>query len=250
MPRTLNDQSIGVILLDIEGTTTPIDFIYKTLFPFARERATTYLAANWSSNNVQSIVARLREENLEDRRNALSPPPLDALQPDSVSDYVHWLMDKDRKSTPLKELQGVIWEEGYHSGELQSEVFDDVPRAFAGWRKQGKDICIYSSGSVLAQKLLFSRTEAGDLTRFIRDYFDTNIGAKREAESYRRIAESLRTAPSEILFASDVTAELEAAQAARVQTVLCLRPGNAPQPGAENYRAIQSFNELFDPEGE
>ena len=153
-------------------------------------------------------------------------------------------MDQDRKSTPLKSLQGRIWEAGYYSGELQSQIFDDVPRALRRLREQQKEICIYSSGSVLAQKLLFAHTEAGDLTALIRDYFDTNVGAKRDAASYQRIAHSLARVPSEIVFISDVVAELDAARSAEFQTLLCERPGNHAQP-VSSHNAIQTFDELF-----
>src|SRR5205085_1967152 len=154
------------------------------------------------------------------------------------------LMDQDRKSTALKSLQGRIWEAGYKAGELRSQLFADVPRAFARWRDEQRDICIYSSGSVLAQKLLFSHTEAGDLTRFIGDYFDTNIGAKREATSYQRIAASLDCPAADLLFVSDVVAELDAARRASLQTRLCLRPGNPSQPPS-SHDIIHSFDEAF-----
>ena len=246
MTERRDQQSISVILLDIEGTTTPVDFVYKTLFPFARRRTRDFLAQNWSAPNLQSILTSFREENLAARQKALAPPLLAEDDPDAVTAYVHWLMDRDRKSTPLKELQGLIWQAGYASGELSSAVYEDVPRALARWRRQGKAICIYSSGSVLAQKLLFSHTEAGDLSPYIRDYFDTHIGAKREAESYRRIADALRTPPARLLFLSDITAELAAAGEAGLQTLLCIRPGNAPPEDAASYEAIHSFDNVFD----
>jgi enolase-phosphatase E1 len=152
-------------------------------------------------------------------------------------------MDQDRKSTPLKSLQGRIWKKGYRSGELLSQVFEDVPPAMERWHRQGKRVCIYSSGSVLAQKLLFGFTVAGDLTPLISAYFDTGVGAKMEAESYRRIASALQIPPEEILFISDVVTELDAAQAAGMQSRLSLRTGNRPQP--ENlFQAIHSFAEL------
>src|SRR6185436_19881903 len=119
-----------------------------------------------------------------------------------------WLMDQDRKSTPLKSLQGKIWEAGYRAGDLLAPMFEDVQRAFVRWREQQRDICIYSSGSRLAQELLFAQAEAGDLSAHIRDYFDTRVGAKREPQSYRRIAAALNTEPSDMVFVSDVTAEL------------------------------------------
>jgi enolase-phosphatase E1 len=132
-------------------------------------------------------------------------------------------MDQDRKSTGLKSLQGKIWEEGYRSGELKGEVYPDVLPALERWRSQGIDIAIFSSGSVQAQQSLFRNSVAGDLTRFIRAYFDTTTGPKREPESYGRIAAALDRSPSEVLFVSDIAAELDAARTAGMRTALCVR---------------------------
>lgn len=231
--------AIKVILLDIEGTTTPIDFVYQVLFPYARQHVQSYLAAHWDA--VQSDLAQLQHEHAADVRQGLQPPALDLSQLESVVAYLHWLMDQDRKSTPLKSIQGKVWEAGYKSGALQSQLFADVPTAFANWHAAGKRIAIFSSGSVLAQKLLFAYTEYGDLSGFISDWFDTNIGAKREADSYRRIAAALQCEPCDVAFLSDVTAELEAAQAAGMQTFLSLRMGNPPQPNAEAFAQLTQF---------
>ncbi len=232
------NSSVKVILLDIEGTTTPIDFVFQVLFPYARNHMQDFLAQHW--NEAQAEITQLKSEHVEDARNGLKPPALDSSQ-QSVVAYIHWLMDQDRKSTPLKSLQGKIWEEGYSSGVLKSQLFSDVPRAFESWQQR---LCIFSSGSVLAQKLLFSYTDFGDLSKFISGWFDTNIGNKREAASYQRIAGVLESEPNEILFVSDVTAELEAAQAAGMQTRLSVRSGNPPQPNAQNFQSITSFDEL------
>lgn len=235
-------STIRNILLDIEGTTTPIDFVYQVLFPFARRRVGDYLSRHWLAGDIQGDLALLSEEHAADVKQGLNPP---ALEPglESVTDYIGWLMDCDRKSTPLKSLQGKIWQEGYESGELQSQVFDDVLPALKRWHQEGKHIYIYSSGSVLAQKLLFGHTVAGDLKPLLSEYFDTTIGAKTEAESYRRIALSLRQLPETILFVSDVVAELNAASAVGMQCVLSLRPGNHPQT-ANAFRSITNFDEL------
>lgn len=227
------------ILLDIEGTTTPIDFVYQVLFPYARKHLQSYLSRHW--NEIESEREQLQAEHRNDLQQGLQPPTSDIAQPESVVAYLHWLMDQDRKSTPLKSLQGKVWEAGYKSGELKSQVFADVPAAFVNWQQQNKCIAIFSSGSVLAQKLLFTYTEAGDLSEFISGWFDTNIGAKREAASYHRIAKALQGETREVLFISDVTAEVEAAQMAGMQTCLCLRPGNPPQPHAEAFTHLTSF---------
>lgn len=239
----------SAILLDIEGATTPIDFVYDVLFPYARERVPSFLIDHWRSVEIRQDVANLIEENREDRRRGLSPPPLsdraEEADPNGVTAYIHWLMDADRKTTSLKSLQGRIWEAGYHSGHLQAQIFTDVPPALMRWRDQGKRIAIFSSGSVLAQKLLFSHTEAGDLTGLIDGYFDTNVGAKNQKESYEQIANQLGLTTPEILFISDVTAELDAARAAGCDVLLCIRPGNRPQPNAAAHTTVTSFDEVF-----
>jgi enolase-phosphatase E1 len=243
---SLLTHPVTALLLDIEGTTTPIDFVYQTLFPYARVQARDYLTANLKS--AQSDIRALLDENAEDTRQGLAPPPFEGppgqVSIDSVVAYIHWLMDLDRKSTPLKSVQGKIWEQGYRRGNLRSQVFDDVPRAFKRWRQQGRMIVIYSSGSVLAQKLLFAHTEAGDLTPFISEFFDTNVGAKEDPDSYRRIADALELRRSEIVFVSDVTAELDAAAVAGLQTRLCLRPGNPPTASGGSHTQIRTFDEI------
>jgi enolase-phosphatase E1 len=153
-------------------------------------------------------------------------------------------MDHDRKVTSLKTLQGKIWEEGYRSGKLKGVIFPDVAPNLRRWHEQDKVVCVYSSGSVLAQKLLFAHTEQGDLTEFIDGFFDTNVGRKTDSGSYIRIADLLRK-PSEILFISDVVAELDAAKAAGLQTLLCVRPGNHPQSSLSVYDTIYTFDEVL-----
>jgi enolase-phosphatase E1 len=248
MTIDMNELSAPLILLDIEGTTTPIDFVYKTLFPFARARVKDYLSRNWDAAEIQAELAQLRAEHSADAAQGLNPPELEGESSieriDSTVAYIHWLMDRDRKSTPLKAIQGRIWEEGYQAGELFGEVFDDVPPAFARWRRQNKLICIYSSGSALAQKLLFAHTTAGALTNYIYRYFDTTIGHKIEADSYRRIAEELRFAPADVVFISDAIAELDAARAAGMKTILALRPGNRAVEPPINHPTVDSFAPL------
>jgi len=239
----MNWSPYEIALLDIEGTTTSIAFVYDVLFPYARKKMADFLSRNLASAEVQADLARLREEREADFQQGLNPPPCN--NDDSAMSYLLWLMDRDRKSTPLKSLQGKVWEEGYRTGELKSRVFADVPRAFARWRSQSKKIYIFSSGSVLAQQLLFAHTEAGDLTEFISGYFDTNIGPKSDAESYRRIADAVKMAPPKIVFVSDVTKELAAAREAGIQVVLSIRPGNHAQPDHASYPVVTTFDDLF-----
>ncbi len=220
------------ILLDIEGTTTPISFVYDVLFPFARQRIEEY------AQHMEDISG-LRREYENDVRCGLNPPPWTG----GPAAYLQWLMDHDRKSTALKAIQGRIWEEGYRSGELHGEVFPDVQPALECWHRAGVDVRIFSSGSILAQRLLFSTTDAGDLTKFLNGYFDTTTGPKTDPGSYLKIAETFGAPPSSITFISDVSRELDAARTAGMQTLLCVRPGNHPQP-ANDHTIISDFQNL------
>ena len=220
------------LLLDIEGTTTPISFVYDVLFPFARAHVEQHLGAE--------DLGALRLEHDTDAAKGLHPPPWGA----GAAKYVYWLMDHDRKSTALKNLQGKIWQQGYAQGVLRGEVFPDVPPALERWHAAGIDVRIYSSGSVLAQKLLFSTTRAGDLTKFLKGHFDTATGVKTDPASYVSIAAAFGLPVADILFISDVTRELEAASRSGMRAVLCVRPGNAVQP-PHNFPAIFNFNEVL-----
>jgi enolase-phosphatase E1 len=249
------------MVLDIEGTTTPIAFVYEVLFPFARGHLRTYLADPDNAVALREPLARLGEElagehdqGPSSRRHEVATMPLDQTSTwhrafvmnttmDSIADYVEWLMDRDRKSPALKLLQGRIWEQGYRRGELRGEVFADVAPALRRWRAAGLDVAIYSSGSELAQRLLFSTTSEGDLTPLIAHFFDTAVGPKQAPDSYRRIARALGSRADALLFISDVTTELDAANAAGCQTLLCVRSGNHPQPPSA-YRVIHSLDEV------
>jgi enolase-phosphatase E1 len=235
----------SAVVLDIEGTTTPIAFVHEVLFPYARARLTPFLATHAARRDVTSIVSALWLEHRADVAGGEAPPPW-VVERDPVGPvpYLEWLMDRDRKSPGLKALQGLIWDEGYAKGELRGQVFPDVPAALARWRAAGLGLAIYSSGSVLAQRRLFQSTEAGDLSAHIDDFFDTGVGPKREPDSYRRIAAAMGRPASDILFISDVTAELAAARAAGFRTRLSIRPGNPAQPDATHFTAITDFDGL------
>jgi len=244
----LHDETVKVVLLDIEGTTTPVDFVYRVLFPFARDHVREFIEEHPEA--VQADIKQLRAEHDADRKCGMNPPSWveesSGSPVDSVIAYVHWLMDQDRKSTALKSLQGKIWQRGYATGTLHSQVYEDVPRAFARWRSQHREISIYSSGSELAQRLLFAHTVEGDLTGYISSYFDTTVGPKKSAESYRRIVTKLQVAAgSEVLFISDTTAELDGARNAALQVVLCARSGRSePAVSTGAYPVIHSFDEI------
>jgi enolase-phosphatase E1 len=228
----IGPQGIGVVVLDIEGTTTPIAFVSDVLFPYARRNLRGFIAGHAGDAEVARASSLLATEHASDIANGEAPPPLGA--DDAIVPYLEWLMDRDRKSPGLKLIQGLIWERGYEDGTLVSDVFPDVPTSLERFKAAGVVVAIYSSGSVLAQRLLFGHTAFGDLTRFIDDYFDTGVGAKRSAESYREIAKQLGCDPAGILFVSDVVEELDAARGAGLRTALCVRPGNPEQrPSAD-----------------
>ncbi|HKW31477.1 MAG TPA: acireductone synthase [Candidatus Acidoferrum sp.] len=243
-----DETQVRAILLDIEGTTTPIDFVTKTLFPCASRKLESFLRENATAEEIRALVKDLGTQHETDDRNGLKPPNW---RDDSEEDrlrssvaYGQWLISRDSKCPPLKALQGKIWQQGYASGELRGEVYADVPMAFERWKRQGKKICIYSSGSVLAQQLLFGSVATGDLTRYITAFFDTRVGAKNEADSYRRIAASVSFEPREFLFVSDAVKEIEASWAAGMHALLCEREGHskAERIGA---RVVRDFNEIL-----
>jgi enolase-phosphatase E1 len=236
--QRLRRAGIEVVLLDIEGTTTPLAFVHDVLFPYSRARIAAWFHQRSPSDpQVREIVRGLEREAHESGE----APPGEWTMDDVVARLVDDI-DRDRKSPALKMVQGLIWESGYTSGELRSPVYDDVPPALARWTDAGIGVGIYSSGSVLAQKLLFAHSTAGDLTPWLRWHFDTAMGAKVDAASYRRITDALRVNPSAVLFVSDVTRELEAARDAGVRTALCVRPPAVPPPSI--FAVIRTFDEI------
>jgi enolase-phosphatase E1 len=242
-------NGVRVVLLDIEGTTSPIDFVYKTLFPYASGNIESFLIARSSEPEIRALVRDLKEQHSQDSAAGLAPPAWS----DDFKDELHaciaypqWLMARDSKCTPLKALQGKIWKQGFESGELHGEVYRDVPPAFARWRRQGREIAIYSSGSVLSQKLLFGTAPSGDLTRDIAAYFDTGVGVKAEAESYTKISAAMAQAPREFLFLSDAQKEIDAARSAGMLAALCDRnTPDAQTPATSSTETILTFDEVL-----
>lgn len=243
----MNDATPRAILLDIEGTTTPVAFVYDVLFPFARDHARDFIRDRYDTEEMRRDLDALAAERRADEARGDAPPPWredtrDA-HAESATAYVHWLMEQDRKSTALKSLQGKIWEGGYREGKLKAEVYDDVPPALLRWRAQRRRVYVYSSGSVLAQKLLFAHTTRGDLTPHIDGYFDTTTGPKKEAASYQSISTQINLPASSILFLSDVAAELGAAREAGLQTALCVRPGNK-ETSSDTHTTVSTFDHI------
>jgi len=217
-------SDIDHVVVDIEGTTSRSTYVYDVLFPYATERFGPWLAAHDSEPQVRDILEEIARET-----GVVDPTP------EQVVDALREWVAADRKVTPLKTLQGLIWQEGFDSGELISDFYPDALDALRAWHESGVPISVYSSGSVLAQRNWYAHSPAGDLTPWISGYFDTaNAGPKREASSYRAIAEAIGADPSALLFCSDVVAELDAAREAGWQVVRVRRDGEphaAPDSG-------------------
>lgn len=237
-------ENVRGILLDIEGTTSSISYVHEVLFPFAREHLDRFLREQWDAPGTPRALNQLaRDAGATSFADWTSNDSLSEAR-DRVRSEVLKLMADDVKSTGLKELQGLIWRGGFESGQLHAHVFPDVPAALNAWADRGLDVRIYSSGSVAAQQLFFAHTELGDLSPFLRGYYDTTTGPKREPSSYRRITGEVGLPCASILFLSDIVAELDAARAAGMQTRLAVRPGNARSPEGHGHAMIRSFDEL------
>ncbi len=221
------------IVTDIEGTTSAISFVHDVLFPYADERLDAYVAAHRSE---PAVAAAMTEAAI----CAGEPEAGDA----RILAHLHAWIAEDRKITPLKTLQGLIWQEGYATSGLQGHLYDDVPPVLRAWHGAGIQLYVYSSGSVTAQKTLFAHTFAGDLTPLFAGYFDTTIGAKREAESYTAIAAETGFHADEMLFLSDVEAELDAARAAGLLTARLMRPADTPPGATTAHPAYVDFSTL------
>ncbi|HEX3868673.1 MAG TPA: acireductone synthase, partial [Gemmatimonadaceae bacterium] len=232
-----------------EGTTTPVSFVYDALFPYARKRLRAYLHEHSAAN--ADAIRLLRDEWSSDV--AAGEPVIDLVPRGAVQHgdasawalYLVWLMGRDRKSPALKLVQGRIWQGGFASGALCGQLYPDVRPALERWRAAGLSTAIYSSGSVLAQRLVFAHSTDGDLSFLIDCHFDTDVGPKRSPESYRRIASAMGRAAETMLFISDVVEELDAARLSGIRTLLCVRDGAAdPQGDEPRFPVIRSFDEL------
>lgn len=239
------------VLLDIEGTLSPITFVKDVLFPYAAAHVDSYLQSNASVPAVQSLIAALAQQNKEDQSAATKHADLpvianvDTPALHEVAAYAKHLISVDRKVTPLKTLQGLIWEHGYRSGALVSEIYDDVQPNLQRVVEEGGQVSIYSSGSRHAQHLLFQYSKVGDLRPLLSAYFDTKVGLKGEVSSYQEIALTLGASnPSEILFVTDILAEARAARAAGFDAYIAVRPGNGAITETHDFRTITSFEAL------
>lgn len=245
------EPSRRCIVLDIEGTTTPISFVMDVLFPYARHNVGKHLELTYDTEETQDDIKLLRAQVQEDFEKGVSgavPIPADGSKEEVIAALVanvEAMIKADRKITSLKQLQGHIWRTGFQSKEIEAVVFDDVPDALEKWHALGIKVYIYSSGSRLAQRLIFGNTNYGDLKKYLCGFFDTAVGKKRETKSYREITEYLGVDnPSEILFVTDVYQEATAAKEAGLEVVISIRPGNGPLPENHGFRTVKSFSEI------
>ena len=221
---------IKAIVTDIEGTTSSIRFVHEVLFPYARAHIAEFVRSHAEDPHVITYLDDVRMQAGQDL-------DLEGI----IQQLIQWI-DEDKKATPLKALQGLIWEKGYRDGDFHGHIYPDAYEKLKQWHAAGIKQYVYSSGSVYAQKLLFGHTQYGDLNKLFNGHFDTTIGAKQESESYRRILEQLALPGTQVLFLSDVAAELAAAAAAGMQTYWLVRDG-IPEPDAA-FAQVTNFNEI------
>ncbi|MGZ8236925.1 MAG: acireductone synthase [Methylobacter sp.] len=221
---------IKAIVTDIEGTTSSILFVKDVLFPYARANLADYVRCHERDPQVKPLL----DDVCKEVGSELSLEQI-------IAQLIQWI-DEDKKVTPLKSLQGMIWEAGYRQGDFKGHLYADAAEKLKSWKADGLDLYVYSSGSVYAQKLLFGHTEYGDLTPLFSGYFDTHIGGKREQQSYDNIAKQLNIPANQLLFLSDIKEELDAAKAAGFETIWLVRDGT-PDPQAE-HRQVNNFNQI------
>ena len=221
---------VKAVLTDIEGTTSSLSFVRDVLFPYARDRIGEFIKSHRNNSAVNKQLALVQEMVGAD----LSEDQL-------IHQLIQWI-DEDKKITPLKTLQGMIWEEGFKQRHFEGHVYEDAVRNLKNWKQSGVSLYVYSSGSVQAQKLLFGHTEYGDLQPLFSGYFDTNVGAKMDPAAYRKIAQTINLEPPDILFLSDIKEELDAAHESGMQTTWLIREGAL---GSDtDHRQVKNFDAL------
>ncbi|GGC79953.1 acireductone synthase [Marinobacter halophilus] len=226
---------IRVVLTDIEGTTSSISFVHEVLFPYASKHLPEFIRAHHHTTPaVTEQLALVAEKSGVDGKNV-----------EGLIDVLQSWIAEDRKEGPLKALQGMVWEQGYHNGELKGHIYPDAADYLQRWHDRGLRLFVYSSGSVKAQKLIFGFSNEGDFTPFFSGYFDTAVGGKKETQSYQNILEELGVAPESVLFLSDIEAELEAAESAGLKTVWLVRDGELPDTGRPVARDFAEVDALL-----
>ena len=234
-------QNVKIILTDIEGTTSSISFVKDVLFPYASSQLPEFLKNHQNDAAVQQQIAATAELAKQEGK-VLSVDDLEGIS----QCLLQWIRD-DKKATPLKALQGMIWQQGYHNGDYQAHMYPDASEKLQQWHAAGTPLYVYSSGSVQAQKLFFGYSQDGDLTPLFSGYFDTTSGGKRESQSYQNILTELQKShdiqAENVLFLSDIEEELEAAYETGMQTCWLVReqdlPANTNHPACHSFSVIQ-----------
>ncbi|MBA2116609.1 acireductone synthase [Bremerella alba] len=235
----------NVILLDIEGTTSSVSFVYDVMFPYVLRELDAYLDSAWNEPGLAPVLDQIAQDaGSEDFATWTADCTDESERRAKVATEIRRLMDGDVKATGLKALQGMIWKNGFERGEMIAQVYADVPEALQAWTSAGLRVYIYSSGSIGAQKLFFGHSEAGNLLQYFSGHFDTTTGPKQVAKSYDTIAAEVGEAAEKVLFISDVVAELDAAQEIGMDTRLSIRPGNKPVKDGHSHEAITSFAQV------
>ena len=233
------------VVFDIEGTTTPISFVKEVLFPYSVEHVKSWLSGNPDPSIVAGVIRQAEGDGLTVPKNSDGSKQHKQKQADFLANYVTDIVAADRKDPGVKKAQGAIWEDGYRRGDLKSIVYDDVPPAFERLKDAGKHVCIYSSGSRKAQRLLFQYSDHGDLRPLLSCYFDTTCGHKRAPESYSEIALSLGVEDlSKILFVTDIVEEAQAANLAGMHAIISIREGNAPLLAHHGFETVTTFEDF------
>ncbi len=221
------------ILMDIEGTTTSISFVHDILFPYSKERIPAFINSHQNDPEILTIFEEVKLTVNNEQNHLPNNQQI-------INQLIEWI-NVDRKHPALKKLQGLIWNEGYTSGEIKGHVYQEVPAVLEKWKNKNITLGIYSSGSIKAQKDLFGFSLFGNLNKFISNNFDTTIGHKREIASYQKISQQLSIPSKDILFLSDISEELDAAKTAGFQTVQLVRIGTVPNTG---HAQVKSFDEI------
>jgi len=241
-------DGISHVLLDIEGTTCPVSFVAETLFPYASANLAPYLATHQQEASVKALIQQLetlwQQDTDPEARNLLDHHRQSGgNSEEGILHYLLFLIRCDRKVTPLKELQGKVWAEGYARGQLIGPIFDDVPICLRHWQQQGAVLAVYSSGSIAAQQLIYQYSNHGDLRALFSHWFDTHTGSKQDPRSYAQIADVMGCEPKAILFISDLHNELEAAIQSGLQ-VVCSHRGTGDAAVIESYPTIHNFHQI------
>jgi enolase-phosphatase E1 len=231
------------LLLDIEGTTCPVSFVAEVLFPYARARLSSYCEVHAQDPELQDLLQAVDRAWASDTHPEAQALRLGQGLKTDVVPYLTWLIDHDVKLTPLKDLQGRIWEAGYSQGDIVAPLFHDVPAALQQWHQQQKVLAVYSSGSVAAQQLLYGHCQAGDLRGLFSHWFDTRSGLKQLPGSYATIAAAMGALPAQVLFISDSLAEITAAAEAGMAVLFSDREGN-PGRDAGPFERISDYSQI------